>query len=324
MNSKVLVTGGTGFIGSNLVKELVDHDYDVTVFDNNFRGRLRNLGEYIEKVRFIEGDIRDPHNLLEASRDKNALFHLAYINGTEFFYKIPETVLEVGVKGAINTLDAAVKNQIGKYVLASSSEVYQQPTRIPTDETERIIIPDVTNPRFSYSGGKIINELMAIHYARRYGFTAIIFRPHNVYGPDMGYEHIIPEVVMRLKKVSNNFQDKEVDLPIQGTGEETRAFCFVKDAVRGIRMCMEQGRSGEIYNVGTSEEISIKEVVRMISDIFSIKTTIIPGKRREGGTTRRCPDISKLASLGYRPEVSLGDGLRETCLWYAQNTGGAQ
>ena len=121
----ILITGGTGFVGSYLTKRLVDEGATVRVFDNNSRGSTQRLDEYINKVDFIEGDIRNYDEVLNACKDIDTIFHLAYINGTENFYKVPEIVLDVGVKGAINTIDASLACGVKNYIVTSSSEVYQ-------------------------------------------------------------------------------------------------------------------------------------------------------------------------------------------------------
>ena len=163
---KILITGGTGFIGSSLAKFLIKKKYDVTIYDNNLRGKVSRLNEFEGRYKLIEGDITNFEEVNAAVNGIDTLFHLAFINGTDNFYNHPDKVLEVGVKGAITTLDAAKQNSIKNYIVTSSSEVYQEPTKVPTDEKERIIIPDILNPRFSYSGAKIITELLTIHYLR--------------------------------------------------------------------------------------------------------------------------------------------------------------
>lgn len=315
---RVLVTGGTGFIGAKLVKTLVDHGSLVRVFDNNLRGKVSRLDGYIEKINLIEGDIKNYAEVYEASKDIDTVFHLAFINGTDNFYNFPEEVLEVGVKGAINTLDAAIALGLKNYIVTSSSEVYQQPTLVPTLEDERIIIPDIMNPRFSYSGGKIITELLTIHYAAKKDLKTIIFRPHNFFGPDMGTGHVIPQFILRMKELSNNFKIKEINFPIQGSGEETRSFCFIDDAINALLISAINGKKGEIYHGGTEDEISIKDLAFEIAKILGIKINIITGELLSGGTNRRCPSIKKLNSLGYFPKYSLEDSLKETISWYVE------
>jgi len=313
---KTLITGGTGFIGAELVKTLVDQGADIRVLDNNVRGKSSRLNGYLNRLEFIKGDVTNYKDVLAATKDIKTVFHLAFINGTDNFYNFPEKVLEVGVKGAITTLDAAMELGVKNYIVTSSSEVYQQPTTIPTPESERIIIPDILNPRFSYSGGKIITELLAIHYTAKNDINTIIFRPHNFFGPDMGMGHVIPQFILRMKELSKNFNIKEIDFPIQGTGEETRSFCYIKDAIEALLIATVKGKKGEIYHGGTQQEISIKDLAKEISYLLGLKIRITEGDLLPGGTQRRCPNISKLKDLGYKPKYSLREALKETISWY--------
>lgn len=309
---RTLVTGGSGFLGSALVRRLVGLGRDVVVFDNNFRGTRERLAEVWDRISFIEGDIRDREAVFRAAEGCAALHHLAFVNGTRYFYEKPELVLDVGVKGALNTLEAAIEHGIGTYVLASSSEVYQQPTHIPTTESERAIIPDVTNPRFSYAGGKLISELLAINFLRHHPTRLVIFRPHNVFGPNMGFEHVIPELMQKIAAVGEGGA-----LSIQGSGEETRAFCFVEDAVDQILTIEDKGVDGELYHIGQSREITIKQLIMDIAGALGMTISVVPGELRAGGTTRRCPSIDKVRALGYAGQDHYAEGLAETVRWYA-------
>src|SRR5437762_5171283 len=120
---KVLITGGTGFLGSSLTKKLIEKGYKVSVFDNDYRGKVNRLKEIEDDFEFIKGDIRDAEAEVKACKKKDIIIHLAYINGTEYFYTKPELVLEVGVKGMMNVLDGCLKNSVPELFLASSSEV---------------------------------------------------------------------------------------------------------------------------------------------------------------------------------------------------------
>ncbi|MGE5580986.1 MAG: NAD-dependent epimerase/dehydratase family protein [Bacillota bacterium] len=315
--NRVLITGGCGFLGSNLAKRMINEGYFVRVFDNSFRGNKSKLGNYFSDIDFVEGDIRDLDAVDKACQGMDVIFHLAFINGTKYFYEIPEKVLEVGVKGAMNTLEAALKNNLAKYILASSSEVYQEPTAIPTPETERAIIPDIMNPRYSYAGGKIISELLAINYCRHSKMTATIFRPHNIYGPDMGFEHVIPEFILRMKKLSDNFRLNQIEFPLQGTGKETRAFCYIDDFIDGLMVVLKSGNPNEIYNIGNDhEEIPISDLAEKIAHLLNLHIKINHQESPLGSAPRRRPCIDKLKKLGYNPTVSLEDGLLKTIEWY--------
>jgi nucleoside-diphosphate-sugar epimerase len=317
--SRFLVTGGTGFIGSGLVRGLLAAGAVVRSLDNDSRGaraRFDNLApEPRSRLELIEGDIRDPAAVAAAIAGVDSVLHLAYINGTEFFYSKPEAVLEVAVKGMINVLDGCIQHGVRDLVLASSSEVYQTPPSVPTDERAPLSVPDVLNPRYSYGGGKIICELLAINYGRKHFDRVAIFRPHNCYGPDMGNEHVIPQLVRKLHELGRA-QRGVVTLPIQGTGEETRAFVYIDDLVDGVLRIIENSEPVAIYHVGTDVEVAIADLARAIARAMGREVELQQGPAQPGGTPRRCPDIRKLRALGYEPRVSLEDGLRETVRWY--------
>lgn len=314
-----LVTGGTGFIGRGLVRALLRAGAIVRVFDDDSRGSAQNLQDIASEIEFFRGDIRESLAVREAVKGMDAVCHLAYVNGTEFFYSMPERVLEVAVKGMTNVLDACIAEGVGELSLASSSEVYQTPPKIPTDESAPLSVPDPRNPRYSYGGGKIISELMALNYGRKYFRRVTIFRPHNVYGPRMGWEHVIPQFAVRIKELCRQQAAGTLDLTIQGTGRETRAFAYIDDAAEGILSVLEKGEHLEIYNVGTDRESAIADVASEVARCFGREIRIVPGELRAGGALRRCPDISRLRALGYSPKISLSQGIEQTVKWYREH-----
>jgi nucleoside-diphosphate-sugar epimerase len=314
--SSILVTGGSGFIGSALVKALLREGHAVRVLDDNSRGAPRRLKEVANDLEFIAGDIRDPATVNRAVRGMDEVHHLAFINGTEFFYSAPELVLDVGVKGMINVIDACRAEGVGSLVLASSSEVYQTPPQVPTDESAPLLVPDPTNPRYSYGGGKIISELMAINYGRKYFERVLIFRPHNVYGPDMGWEHVIPQFALRVRTDAAKSPGGKIPFKLQGDGSQTRSFCHVDDLVAGVLAMRAKGDHLGIYHVGTREEITIADLAARVASHAGRDIELIAEPAPGGGTNRRCPNISKLERLGYRPQVTLAQGLPSTVDWY--------
>lgn len=311
----ILVTGGAGFIGSAVVKGLLHLGHRVRVLDDNSRGSRRRLSNVEKDIEFIIGDIRDAAVVDKATAGVDTVAHLAFINGTEFFYTKPELVLDVGVNGALNTLSSAIKHGVSRYWLMSSSEVYQSPPQIPTDESVGFYIPDPLNPRYSYGGGKVISELLAINYGREIFSETIIVRPHNVYGPDMGYEHVIPQFILRADKLTQKHKKDPIPFPIQGDGTQSRSFVYIDDFVEGCLLAFLKGESG-IYHVGTMDERSIGEVAEVVVKQFGRTAQIIPGTLPKGGTNRRCPNISKVSALGFRPQTSLETGINETIQWY--------
>lgn len=286
------------------------------VLDDNSRGALKKLGSALEKIEFVEADIRDTEAVKKASRSIDCVIHLAFINGTEFFYKKPELVLDVGARGMLNVLDACRENGIKELILASSSEVYQSPPKIPTDESAPLSIPDVLNPRYSYAGGKIISELLTINYGRKDFDRVVIFRPHNVYGPDMGFEHVLPQFILRAIELIKKNPTGPVKFSIQGDGSQTRAFCHIDDLIDGLMLVLRQGEHMNIYHIGNPEEITIREVAEKVVEYFGREAKIVAGPKAEGGTQRRCPDISKIKTLGFSPKVSFDKGLPNIIEWY--------
>jgi len=305
-----LVTGGTGFIGSNISKYLVDKKYNVKIFDNNSRGSINKIKEFKKKIKFIKGDIRNKNDLNKALKKTDAVVHLAYINGTKTFYTEPVKILEIAVKGILNVLECCIENNIKELYLASSSEVYQTPNKIPTDENESLKIPDIFNPRYSYGGGKILTELMGVHYGKKYFEKLVIFRPHNVYGPDMGNDHVIPEFINRFKNIGNK------KFNILGSGEETRSFIYIDDFIDAFDLILRKGKHLNIYNIGTSEKIKIKKLASFISKFFDKKIIFNKKKLAKGSTKNRCPDIKKIKNLGFKRKNSLKTGLLKTMQWY--------
>ncbi len=313
-----LVTGGTGFLGSNLVRALVDRGERVRVLDNNFRGSADKLGrEYVDRVELVEADVRDREAVGRATRDVDVVCHLAFINGTRYFYEMPEVVLDVGIRGTMNTLEAAIEHGVRDYVFASSSEVYQTPPVVPTPENVATSIPDTLNPRYSYGGAKLLGEILAFNYGRGNFDRTVVFRPHNAYGPDMGFEHVIPEFVVRLRRAMRAATGGTIDFPIQGDGSETRAFNNIRDFIRGLLLVIDRGEDRNIYHIGTDEEVTIRALAELLAGKMGARIRIVPSERRAGGTPRRCPDIGKLRGLGYEPRYPLAEGLDETISWYS-------
>ena len=302
-NRTFLVTGGTGFLGRYIVEYLLQENNKVVVFDNEFRGSIKKIKN--KKIKFIRGDIRNKKVFFKSLKSIDAIVHLAYINGTRYFYEKPDLVLDVAVKGLINLFDGCKKFKIKELYLASSSEVYQTPNRIPTTEEEMLKIPNIYNPRYSYGGGKILTELMGINYGKKFFKRLVIFRPHNVYGPEMGKEHVIPEFINRMKKLRGKF------FKIQGSGNEIRSFIFIKDFINAFKLIHKKGKHLQIYNIGTPQKIKIKDLAKKISKILNKDIIIEKSMLKKGSTKIRIPDIFKIKKLGFNQKFSLNDGIKE-------------
>ncbi len=315
MRKKFLITGGTGFIGSAITKKIAE-DHDVIVVDNNQRGLNKRLDKIMDRITLFNFDIRNEQSLIDVSKGVDCIIHAAYVNGTETFYKKPKEIVDIAIKGMLNVIKACEVNEVKELVLLSSSEVYQHANIIPTPENIPLIIPDIKNPRFSYGGGKIASELMLMSYCKENFDKAIIIRPHNVYGQDMGREHVIPQLIDKInlsKKQKNNF------IEIQGDGSETRAFIHIDDFVNGFEIALNKAKHLDIINIGNNREIKILELVKILTKLMNSSSKIKSGKLREGSTLRRCPDISKLLKLGFEPKINLEESLPEIIQWYSNN-----
>jgi len=317
---KVLVTGGTGFIGSNLAIHLAKQGNKVTICDNNSRGCLdKHMNNMIKEhnMNYVLCDLQDPSEFLKLETDYDEIYHLAAVNGTENFYKHPDVVLRVNILSVVNLLDWVVAHKMNsKLLFSSSSEAYAGTKNkpIPTPEDVDLCIEDINNPRFSYAVSKMAGEALFLNYAKKHDLDIRIVRYHNVYGPRMGYEHVMPQLSIRALKQENPFK-------IYGS-VATRAFCHVSDAAKATALVMHSSEAkNQIVNVGNDqEEIKIGTLAEMVIGLSGYEPDVEVEPEPVGCTMRRCPDITKLNQLtGFKPEVSLQDGLKELYDWYSKH-----
>ena len=304
--NKVLVTGGTGFIGSHITRFLVKEGYSVRVLDDNTRGKNSRIGDVVSEIELIEGDVTNFSLTELACKNVDIVIHLAFINGTSNFYNYPEKVLDVAIRGILSIASAISKWHIRDLILASSSEVYQFPDIFPTPENIQMVVPNLVNPRYSYGLGKIIQEYYSYHAMPELN-NLTIFRPHNIYGADMGNLHVIPQLfdkAIRAKELGSEFV-------IEGTGAQTRSFCHITDFIQGFALILKASKGKQVFNIGTNEEVTISDLAARIAKICDVYSSTLKSEMPAGGTSRRVPDISKLEALGYKSTVSLDDGLKQ-------------
>jgi nucleoside-diphosphate-sugar epimerase len=195
--------------------------------------------------------------------------------------------------------------------------VYGIPDKFPTSESAPLVVPDAINPRWSYAASKIAGELVVAHTARRHGFESVVLRYHNVYGPAMGWDHVIPQFISRL------IRDEE--FTVQGDGNQRRAFCYVDDAVKPTTVALTaETAANEIFNIGNpDEEHSINDLIAVLERVTgrTIRPRYVPFE--QAGTDRRLPDVTRAErALGLSPRITLEEGLRRTYEWYAQHLQG--
>lgn len=320
--TKTLVLGGTGFIGLELVRALgAAGDHDITVVDNLSRGALDPAAKELFTAigaRFIEADLTDPDAFAELPGRFDEIYLLAGVVGVRYTIERPVHVLRTNALIVTNTVDWWQQTG-GRLLYASTSEVYagsldiMSPFPTPTPESIPIAITDILNPRFSYAASKTYGESLVNAGALESGHPATIIRFHNVYGPRMGYEHVVPELSLRLVRRENPF--------VLYGSDQSRAFCFVSDAVAGLIAAMADARpEPRILHIGNDqEETNISDLFDMLCDIAGWQPDTVdrqPAPR--GSPTRRCPDITRMREeLGVVPLVSLADGLAQTFAWYA-------
>jgi UDP-glucose 4-epimerase len=302
--TKVLVTGGAGFIGSHTVEILLNKGYEVTVLDNFHSSSLDNVRGLRAEIRKV--DVRNLERMKEEVEEAEAIVHLAAIVSLDEALENPQLTLEVNVVGTLNVLELARLRDVKKLVYASSVAVYGEPSKLPVEEGMEL------KPINLYGYSKLAGEELAELYHEAYGLDIISLRYFNVYGPRMRrgpYSGVICKFLERLSK----------GLPpvIHGDGGQTRDFVYVKDVAKANLMAMESDLSHEVFNVGTGREVSIIELSRALSQIFDREFDPAFGPPRLGDIRRSCADISKIEhALGWRPETKLKDGLRETVKWF--------
>jgi nucleoside-diphosphate-sugar epimerase len=306
---RALITGGRGFIGRAVAAGLTQAGHEVLAFDNGWRSQAEPPAGVVP----IDGDVRDAAAVSDAVQGCQLVLHLAAIQGTANFYEQPELVLDVNVRGVLNVAEACAEHGVSRLLFSSSSEVYGIPDRFPTPETAPLVVPDTLNPRWSYGASKIIGELAVVNVARSNGFEFTILRYHNVYGPQMGWEHVIPQFIAKL--------GRHEPFTVQGDGEQRRSFCYVDDAADAtVAAALGERAAGQILNIGNpAEEVSINELIQLLSKIAGVPIDPIYEPFEGEGTRRRLPDVSRATELlAFAPSVRLEDGLRQTYHWYSE------
>jgi len=320
MKNKVLLLGGAGFIGYNITKYLAENrDYDITIADNFFRagGKIDELLQKLidqHNIKVVAGDFTDPDVFDKLEKDYNYVYMLASVVGVDYVNKIPHEIIRINTALIYNTLEWLRASKCGKILFTSTSECYAGAIEafdyaIPTPETVPLTIQDIGHPRFTYAVTKMLGESGFINYSRQLGFECSIVRYHNVFGPRMGFKHVIPHLVQRFRNGENPFK-------IYGH-DQTRSFNYIDDAVEGTVLTMEKGGNGEIYHIGSMEEITIEELIRFTGEVMNFTGEYEYAPTYPGSVARRCPDISKAKKeIGYTPKVNWKEGLERTIAWY--------
>ena len=304
---RVLVTGGAGFIGSNLVKTLVANGCEVTVLDNLSSGHQTNLDPF-PQVRFIEADIRDPDAVDKAIQGATVVFHLAASVGNKRSIDNPISDAEINVLGTLRVLEAARKHKVPKLVASSSAGIFGELKTLPIREDHPI------EPDTPYGSTKLCSEKLCLAYSKLYELEAICLRYFNVYGPNQrfdAYGNVIPIFAFQILRGQ--------PLTIFGDGEQTRDFVNVADVVQAnLKAAATRNVSGA-FNIGSSSRITINRLVTLLRAASGIEPTVIHGPPRPGDVRDSLADIrAAAATLGFAPAVPIEDGLGEYTRWAKQ------
>jgi len=319
MKKKVLIIGGAGFIGYYLTKYLAENtDYKITIADNFFRGKMdEDLRKVVahNDIKVIKADLTEAVYFQAFEKDYDQVYMLASVVGVDYTTSIPNEIIRINTALIFNTLEWLKTTKVKRTLFTSTSECYAGAVeafnyKIPTPEEVPLTISDIKHPRFTYAVTKMLGESGFHNYAKVFGFENVIVRYHNVYGPRMGFKHVIPHLAQRFIK-------GEAPFKVYGH-DQTRAFCYIDDAVRCTVDAMEKGGNGETYHIGTQEEITIEDLIKHSGEVMGYKGTYENAPTYPGSVSRRCPDITKAKKeLNYQPKVNWKKGVTKTMEWYA-------
>jgi UDP-glucose 4-epimerase len=297
---EVVVTGGAGFIGSNLCRTLLEQGAKVTAFDNLYSGKIEFIKDLIDNgLNFVQEDIRDSAALEEATKNCKVIFHLAAQTSVPFSMENPKEDCEINVVGTVNVLEAA-KKAGARVVFSSSCAVYGNPER-PTPETHP------THPIAFYGLTKLLGENYCRFYHENYGLEVVMLRIFNVYGPDC--HGVMYDFLNKLRKTPDK-------LEVLGTGKQSRDFVYVSDMVNALlKAATTPEAAGQAFNIGTGTTTSVAELAKMIIDVLgleNVKVSFSGGQAWAGDMDITLADNSKAVNqLGWKPQVSLEEGLKK-------------
>ncbi|MDN3354719.1 NAD-dependent epimerase/dehydratase family protein [Actinomadura sp. DC4] len=312
--TRVLVTGGCGFLGGHLVEHLASTGQEVTVFD-----AAPPPPGAPGSVRYVQGDIRDENALARAvdGRD-DVIYHLSAVVGVDQYLSRPADVVEINLLGTLNVLRQARENG-NRVIVASTSEVYGKNPDPPWHEDADRVLGSTSVDRWSYSTSKALADHLTFGYIRQYGVNATILRYFNVYGPRQRAAYVVSRSVHRaLRGISPELYDG---------GSQTRCFTYVDDAIRGTVTAANSPKAeGECFNIGSDRETTVAEVIQTICELTGVSVPDAPfdtasrlGSRYQD-IGRRVPDVRKARDvLGVTCGTSLREGLRRTIEWARQD-----
>ncbi len=309
MQEKYLVTGGAGFIGSNIVKELLNRGHYVRVIDNFSTGKKENLSEFDDKIDVINGDIRYLNTLLEVMDGIDYVFHEAALPSVPRSVSTPIETNDVNINGTLNVLFAAKEKGVKRVVYAGSSSAYGESEVLPKVETMK---PAPLSP---YAVNKLTGEYYCQVFYRVYGLETVVLRYFNVFGPKQDptsyYSAVIPKFINLIKKGKSPV--------IFGDGEQSRDFSYIENVVSANLLASKAPKApGEVFNVACGERITLNKLTEEMKKILNADVDVLHGEERVGDIKHSLADIAKAEKLlGYEVKVNVIDGLKKTIDYFA-------
>ncbi len=302
-----LVTGGAGFIGSNLVAKLVEKGEKVRVIDNFSTGRAANIEPYINDIEVIDGDIRDYWTVLKAVKGIDYILHQAALASVPRSVDNPLSSNEVNINGTLNLLETARNSGVKKFIMASSSSVYGESEELPKHEAME------PSPLSPYAITKLTNEYYLKVYWELYKFPTVSLRYFNIFGPNQDpkseYAAVFPKFITRMLKGQSPI--------VFGDGTQSRDFTYIDNAVQANLLAAENDKIvGSQYNVACGGQFTINETIDLLNEIIGCKVETQYDPPRAGDIKHSYASIDKLKKLGYDPKVSFKDGLKLTVDFY--------
>ena len=310
---KILITGGTGFIGSHLVEMCINKNYNVTCFDRytptlNYNN-LEN-SKYFKHINFIFGDIRDFDSVSKAVKGQDYIFHLAALGGVPYSYVSPLAYIKTNLEGTYNVLEASKIFKIKQVIVTSTSEVYGSAKYVPIDEEHPIIAQS------PYAASKTAADQLAISYNKSYNLRVKIIRPFNVFGPRQSLRAIIPTIINQHLN-----ETKKIKL---GNINTSRDFTYVEDLCEAYFSLLKTNKFGEVFNVGTGKEYKIREIVKVINNFTkkSKKISLENLRKRpiKSEVNRLLCDFKKFKkATKWFPKTNFSKGIKLTLNWFNEN-----
>ena len=321
---RILVTGGAGFVGSNLVDVLMKKGHEVIVIDNLSVGKIGGIEHHLASKRFhfVNDSILNVTTLERLIRQTDLIYHLAAVVGPKYVVEDPLGTIVTNVRGTENVLELAFKYWV-RCVIASSSEVYGKSTAVPLSEDDDRLLGSTTVSRWSYSDAKAIDEYFAFAYARK-GLPITVVRYFNAYGPRLdprGHGSVIAKFISQALRGE--------PLTIYDDGIQTRCFTYVADTVEGtIQAAAVREAAGRVFNIGSDQETSINELAQLIKRLTGSASEVVHLPYETAydvafeETRRRVPDIRRAREvLGFEARTTLEEGLQQTLAWFQKTSG---